>query len=127
MKSSLRQCGSFSLLGGMAIGAGLMYLLDPGRAIRRRARGAVTPISVVPRRQPVPDWVLAERARLEIWRTLAHPDSIQISVRDGRVTLWGPVLAEEPERLREKLAKIPGLRKLDLQLTTWEESAARAA
>jgi hypothetical protein len=75
----------------------------------------------------VPDWVLAERARLEIWRTTANPDSIQISVRGGCITLWGPVLAEEPERLREKLVKLPGLRKLDLQLTTREEPAARVA
>jgi len=125
MKSSLRQCGSFSLLGGMAIGAGLMYLLDFG--LRSRAHRAVTAISVVPRRPSVPDWVLAERARLEIWRTTANPDSIQISVRDGCVTLWGPVLAEEPERLRENLVKLPGLRKLDLQLTTVDEPAARVA
>jgi len=89
MKSSLRQCGSFSLLGGVALGAGLMYLVDTG--LRSRSHRAVTPISAVPRRQPVPDWVLAERARLEIWRTTANPDSIQISVRDGCVTLWGPV------------------------------------
>ena len=125
MKSSLRQCGSFSLLGGMAIGAGLMYLVDTG--LRSRAHRAVTPISVVPRRPSVPDWVLAEHARLEIWRTTANPDSIQISVRNGCVTLWGPVLAEEPERLREKLVKLPGLRKLDLQLTTREDATARVA
>jgi len=127
MTTSLWQHHSFSLLGGMAIGAGLMHLLDSGRGIRRRARGAVTPISVVPRRQSVPDWVVAERARLEVWRTVAHPDSIQISVRDGGVTLWGPVLAEELERLREKIVKIPGLRILDLQLTTWEGPATRVA
>jgi len=125
MKSSLRQYSSFSLLGGVAIGAGLMYMVDTG--LRRRTQRAVTPISVVPRRPSVPDWVLAERARLEVWRTIANPDSIQISVRDGCVTLWGPVLAEEPERLREKLVKLPGLRKLDLQLTTQEDATARVA
>ncbi len=131
MKRSLRQCGSFSLLGGVAIGAGLMYLVDAGlgigRRVRRRGASVRKLISVVRRRPSVPDWVLAERARLEIWRTTANPDSIQISVRDGCVTLWGPVLAEEPERLREKLAKLPGLRKLDLQLTTQEEAAAHVA
>ncbi|MFI5088666.1 MAG: hypothetical protein ACHP7P_01240 [Terriglobales bacterium] len=125
MKSALRQCGPFSLLGGVAIGAGLMYLVDTH--LHSRAHRAVTPISVVRRRPSVPDWVLAERARLEIWRTTANPDSIQISVREGCVTLWGPVLAEEPEKLREKLVKLPGLRKLDLQLTTQEEAAARVA
>ncbi len=131
MKSSLRQCRSFSLLGGMAIGAGLMYLVDSGLDICRRARqrgpAVRAPISVVPRRPSVPDWVLAERARLEMWRTVAHPDSVQVFARDGSMTLWGPVLAGEPERLREKLVKIPGLRKLELQLTTREEPAARVA
>jgi len=102
-----------------------MYLVDT--RLRSRAHRAVTPISVVRRRPSVPDWVLAERARLEVWRTTANPDSIQISVRDGCVTLWGPVLAEEPEKLREKLVKLPGLRKLDLQLTTPEEATARVA
>jgi len=127
MKNSFTRCRSYSLLGGMAIGAGLMYLVGAGRASRRRARSVAKPISAVPRRPTVPDWVLAERARLEVWRTTANPDSIQISVRDGRVTLWGPVLAEEPERLREKLVKLPGLRKLDLQLITREEATARVA
>jgi hypothetical protein len=125
MKSSFTQCRSYSLLGGVAIGAGLMYLVDT--RLRSRARRAVKPISAVPRRPSVPDWVLAERARLEVWRTIANPDSIQISVRDGCVTLWGPVLAEEPEKLREKLVKLPGLRRLDLQLTTPEEATARVA
>jgi hypothetical protein len=122
MKSSLGQCHSFSLLGGMAIGAGLMYLVDSGLPMRRRARRRDPAV-----RPPVPDWVLAERTRLEMWRTLAHPDSVQVFARDGCVSLWGPVLAGEPERLREKLVKLPGLRKLDLQLTTWEEPAARVA
>jgi len=40
----------------------------------------------------------------------------------------GAGVAEEPERLREGLVKLPGLRKLDLQLTTREEEvAARVA
>jgi len=126
MTGSLRKCSSFSLF-GMAIGAGLMYLLDSGRAFRRRTARVVRPLSEAPRHPSVPDWVLAEHARLEIWRTIVSPDSIQISARDGCLTLWGPVRAEEPERLREKLVKLPGLRKLDLQLTTREEPAARAA
>jgi hypothetical protein len=127
MKTSV----SFSLLGGMVVGAGLMHLVDSGLGIRRRARrrdlaeGAT--ISEIPRRSSVPDWVLAERTRLEMWRTLAHPDSVQVFARDGCVTLWGPALAGEPERLGKKLLKLPGLRKLELQLTPWEETAARVA
>jgi hypothetical protein len=155
MSSSIRPCPSASLLGGVALGAGLMYLLDLDRGGGRRARlrqlaatlggkvrdwqktlqatsfqegiaGASTPPAVVfP--TPVPDWVLAERARLEIWRAVAHPDSIQISARDGHLTLWGPVRPGESEALREKLEKLPGLHGLELQLTTPQEVATRVA
>ncbi len=151
MKPSLRTCPFVSLLGGMAIGAGLVYLLDFDRGVRRRAQlrtgfrkfsgtvdGTVrdvrkrlqsTPLRRVARlflvpRQPVPDWVVAERTRLETWRTLAHPDFVQISVHDGCVTLWGPVLAGEPERLRSRLMNIPGIRQIELQLLTPQESTA---
>jgi hypothetical protein len=158
MKMSLRPCASASLLGGLAIGASLMYLLDPHRGISRREHlrthlfsrlrkvgeeidgrirdvrkrvlamplHRVAQLSLVPH-QPVPDWVIAERTRLETWCTLAHPDSVNISVRNGRVTLWGPVLADEPERLHARLLKIPGLRHLELQLTTREEAITRIA
>jgi hypothetical protein len=158
--STLRPCQTFSLLGGVALGAGLMYLLDSDRGIGRRARlrdqallrlrklvviadgklrrlqeafiapsqqpRAGAPLSIVSS-QPVPDWVLAERARLEIWRAVAHPESVQVTAREGQLTLWGPVRAGEPEAVREKLEKLPGLRKLELQLTTRGEPAARVA
>jgi len=158
--STLRPCQTFSLLGSVALGAGLMYLFDSDRGIGRRARlrdqasrrlrnlvaiaggnfgrleeafaapsrqpHAGAPLSVVPS-QPVPDWVLAERARLEIWRAVAHPESVQVTARNGRLTLWGPVRTGEPETLRGKLEKLPGLRRLELQLTTMEEAPARVA
>jgi hypothetical protein len=152
MKGSRRFCPFISLLGAMAIGAGIMYLLDSGRGVARRARlrakalrglrtlstiaggkeirkrsSAVDGRLAIVARKTVPDWVLAERARLEIWRTVAHPDSIRLSVRDGSLTLWGPVRAGEPEKLRKLLAKLPGLRQLELQLTLAEEPAARAS
>ena len=128
MSASHRQCSTISLLGGMALGAGLMYLLDSGRGAKVRSLRSSPPTSlpVVPRKV-LPDWVLAERARLEVWKTLAHPDSVEISAWYGRVTLWGPVLPGEPERLQEKLSQLPGLRQLELQLTTREDSAARVA
>jgi len=155
MNSSLRPCQTASLLGGVALGAGLMYLLESdrnsglGARLRKLAAmaggkvrdwqkrlqatssqegiaGARSPLSVVPPR-PVPDWVLTERARLEIWRAVAHPDSIQISTRDGQLTLWGPVRAGEVETLRQGLAKLPGVRGLELQLTTPEDFATRVA
>jgi len=147
MSSSLKPCQAFSWLGGAALGAGLMYLLDFNKGTRRRTglrnlaaiaaakirhlqpqeRARLTrTLSVVPPK-PVPDWVLAERARLEIWRGVTHPESVQVTARDGRLTLWGPVLAGEPETLREKLAKLPGLRQLELQLTIRQEPRARVA
>lgn len=146
MSSSPRTCQA-AWLGGAALGAGLMYLLDSEKGSGRRASlrhlaasaaariRQSKPEKAVPRSgvfsvvrpRPVPDWVLAERARLEIWRAVAHPESVQVSARDGRLTLWGPVLAREPEALRDKLAKLPGLRRLELQLTVRQEPVARVA
>jgi len=152
MSSSLRPCPA-AWLGGAALGAGLMYLLDSEKGSGRRANlrqlavsaaatlrrwqstratpqpeapGRARVLAVVPPK-PVPDWVLAERARLEVWRGIAHPGSVQVTARDGRLTLWGPVLPGEPETLRENLAKLPGLRGLELQLTIRQEPASRVA
>lgn len=147
MSSSLRPCQAVSWLGGAALGVGLMFLLDSDKGSGRRAglrhlaaiaaarirnlqtreSGRRTGTLSVIRPKPVPDWVLAERARLEIWRGVTHPESVQVTARDGRLTLWGPVLAGEPEALREKLHKLPGLRQLKLQLTIRRETVVRVA
>jgi len=117
------------LLGGLAAGAGLMYLLDPEQGDRRRAvardraaralralcaAGAGARAALCAH---VSDQFLAERVRSEITLVVAHPASIQVNARHGRVTLWGPVLRGEVEALRRRLTALCGVRALELQLT----------
>jgi hypothetical protein len=156
MKSSLRisLAHAICLLGGIATGAGLMYLLDPNTGEKRRqaaghglgrwltalsafagrtvatlrsaAREAVMGIYAESARGEFADRVLAERVRGELRRLLSHPGSIQVIARDGRVVLWGPVLAGEPEKLRPLIARLPGVQHLELLLTIRDESRGNA-
>jgi uncharacterized membrane protein len=126
------------LVGGMGLGAALMYLLDPDAGKRRRAvlrdkagRAAsqarealaaagqdlvnrATGLAAQARgrlqAEEAPDAVLVERVRSQIGRLVRHPRSVEVSAQQGRVTLTGPVLADEAEALRAGVAAVPGVR-----------------
>lgn len=113
----------FIPLGGMAIGATLMYLLDPDQGRRRRALLRDQVISIATRvddaveaiardlsnraqglaaearsmfvEEDVPDEVLLNRVRSEMGRAVSHPSAIEVTAEQGRVTLSGLVLADE--------------------------------
>src|SRR5438270_13698394 len=115
-----------TLLGGLGLGAGLMYLLDPDLGRRRRALLRDKLVSAASRTDDCLDttwtdvqqraqglaaetaglWtsgqaddrVVVERVRSKIGRYLSHPGAVEVSARDGRVTLRGPVLAREVDR-----------------------------
>jgi hypothetical protein len=156
MKISLRTplAHAISLLSAILTGAGLMYLLDPSRGEERRsstrrrlagwlralagfagttigavqntAKGAVVRMAEPATSREFSNRVLAERVRAELRRVVSHPGSIQVIARDGRVVLWGPVLADEPEKLHRHLGRMPGVRNLELLLTTREEAGGPA-
>jgi uncharacterized membrane protein len=126
-----------TLVGGIGLGAILMYMLDPDRGRRRRAlvsdklasAANKTPavISVTARdlsnrarglraqarsilsRQDVSDEVLAARVRSKLGRVVSHPSSIQVAANQGHVTLSGPILAHEVEELLARVWAIPGV------------------
>jgi uncharacterized membrane protein len=126
-----------ALLGGMGLGAGLMYLLDPGlgrrrRAllrdrlvsaasqmddslcatwtdVRQRAQGLAAETAARWTGGPADDRVVTERVRSKIGRYLSHPSAVEVTVRNGRVTLSGPVLAREVDWLRNAVASVPGV------------------
>ncbi|MGH7564428.1 MAG: SRPBCC family protein, partial [Gemmatimonadota bacterium] len=134
-----------SWLGGLGLGAGLMYLLDPDRGRRRRAlvrdrlssragesetflgktgrdfsnraQGflARARSRVVPEGH-VADDVLAERVRSKMGRHVSHPGAIEITARWGRVILRGPILAHEFEDLLSAVASVRGVRDIDDRL-----------
>jgi hypothetical protein len=126
-----------AMLGALGLGAGLMYLLDEDRGRRRRARirdkanralhdtrrsmritardfrnrvrwlaaGASTRAN----RTEVSDDVLVERVRSKMGRVISHPHSIKVSADQGRVTLSGPILANEVQNLIACVSSVPGV------------------
>ncbi|HUP57603.1 MAG TPA: BON domain-containing protein [Bdellovibrionota bacterium] len=129
-----------SLTGGLILGAGLMYLFDPGRGARRRgeirnqtthftkvgsraasrvvrdlshrARGfAFSAVSSV-RSRNVDDGILHERVRSKLGRHTSHPGPISVVVMGGRVELLGLILENERARLVEAVSEVPGVKEV---------------
>ncbi|MGH7587535.1 MAG: SRPBCC family protein [Gemmatimonadota bacterium] len=138
-----------SVLGGLGLGAGLMYLLDPDRGRRRRAlvrdqlssrigdseaflgktirdsanrsRGLVARArSRVTPGGRVTDDVLVERVRSKLGRYVSHPGAIEVDAHRGRVVLSGPILAGESEDLLSAVASVPGVHHIENELEVHE-------
>jgi hypothetical protein len=126
-----------SLLSGMAVGAALVYVLDPDRGGRRRAlvrdkvvrgsrltgeavdatlrdmqnraRGVAAVARGRLRREEVDDTRLLERVRAKLGRVCSHPHAIDVEVQDGEATLRGPALADEVKALLTAAASVRGV------------------
>ena len=133
-----------SLLGGLALGAGLMFFLDPDHGGRRRAQVRDRAVKLrkrstrslgkmardlqhrtrglmaesASRLRPVsPDDVtLVERVRSKLGRAVSHPHAVHVSAEDGKITLHGPILREEASRLLMLLSTVRGVRMVNNQL-----------
>ena len=148
--SDAKKNSALALLGGLGVGALLMYVLDPQRGARRRAlardkatrlrhragealaarsrdlrnrsRGvAAKTRSLVHKEEGVPDDVLAERVRSRIGRAVSHPGSIEVAARDGVVVLSGPALADEVEELLSAVRDTPGVEDVEDALEVHDE------
>jgi hypothetical protein len=136
------------LLAGAAVGAGIMYLLDPdggrrrrallrdqlvsaahrtsdamdatSRDVTNRARGVVAELRGRLRREQVGDDVLRARVRARIGSVVGHAGAIETDVADGLVTLRGPVLREELDRLMRRVQTVRGVRDVVNQLDVHE-------
>lgn len=143
--------GLAMLFGGAALGAGLMFLLDPRGGGRRRAlirdkfvrgsrmaqmyggkvarqvgnevRGKFEEQKAHMRDEDVSDDVLVERVRAQIGHVVSHPGSIEVIAEDGIVTLTGPVLRGEIDKVRERLDQTRGVRDYRIELREYEEAA----
>jgi uncharacterized membrane protein len=129
---------------GIAIGAGLMYVLDPERGRRRRAalrdrathlvhqadvaagktlrdarnraRGVIATSRSRLRHDEADDAVIAGRVRAAIGRVLSHPGSITVEVDVRQVRLTGPILAREVHALISTVEAVRGVRDVIDQL-----------
>ena len=138
------------VLGALGAGAALMYFLDPDRGRRRRAivrdqivhaahktsdamdatsrdltnraRGVVADLrGRFNADDPVSDDTLRERVRARVGAVVGHPSAVNVEVQDGRVTLSGPILAEDVDRLLRRVAAVRGAREVDDRLEVHAE------
>ncbi|MCG3163150.1 MAG: hypothetical protein JMDDDDMK_04533 [Acidobacteria bacterium] len=140
-----------TLIGGLGIGAGLMYLLDPDKGRRRRAlvrdqmahaaytaehamgkasrdmsnraRGMVARTHTVFSTRRVPDDVLVARVRSHLGHTVSHPRAICVEARDGRVKLTGAALAREFDHLISSVLSVPGVTQVEDWLDVYRDSS----
>lgn len=129
------------VLGGVGLGAGVMYWADPrsgrarralvrekvwhmvlsvgdalevvGRDMAHRARGLVFKLRGRFYEEDVDDVTLEARVRSALGRVCSHPGAIAVSCRHGRVELKGPVLASELKPVLAQIRHVRGVHELD--------------
>jgi len=125
------------LIGGLGLGAALMYVLDPERGKRRRAlvrdravravnrasdtlgvrsrdwrnraRGVAAQVKAMTQTEAVDDAVLEERVRAELGRSVSNPRPIDVTALAGTVTLCGPVVMGELDDLLSAVRGVSGV------------------
>lgn len=128
-------------LGGLGLGAALMYALDPQSGRRRRAM-ARDRLKSLTRRQRAflgkgtrdlghrleggvhavgggdgaSDKVLADRVRAALGRAVSHPSAIEVEVRGGCAILSGQVLERETRELMRRVGRVAGVKSVDDRL-----------
>jgi hypothetical protein len=85
------------------------------RDVRNRAQGLTAELR---RRHEAPpdDDILVERVRSQLGYAVRHPSAIGVTASGGRVTLRGPVLADEVDRLRRRVQRVRGVLGIDDRL-----------
>jgi hypothetical protein len=137
---------TFTILAAAGIGAGLYHILEPHRGAARRAwvrdkmfhgvrlfgrfldkrvrdlrnrvQGEIAELRASAAEPQVDDDVLVERVRAQIGHALSHPGAVEISARQGVVTVRGPVLEGEREKLEHRLSKTRGVRDFRVEVET---------
>jgi len=137
---------TLTLLNGMIIGAMIMYVFDGHRGAKRRAYardklihaghlvgstirkrgrdlmhrivGSVAEIrsSIRDRSSDIPDDILVDRVRSQLGHVVSHPGLLEVGACDGCVSVRGPVLRNEVDKIQNRLAKIRGVRDCRLEL-----------
>jgi hypothetical protein len=97
------------------------FLDKAGRDLRNRAHGVVAEARGMFGVHP-PRSVLIERVRSKLGRYVSHPHAIEVTAQDDRVTLRGPILAEEVKDLLAEVASIPGVTMVVNELEPHEQA-----
>lgn len=89
-----------------------------GRHVRNRARGVAADVRVARGDGIVDDTVLESRVRSDIGRVVSNPGAIRMRAEHGRVTLSGPVRADEVDRLLSTTGSVRGVTSVESRLET---------
>ncbi|MCM2282556.1 MAG: BON domain-containing protein [Bdellovibrionaceae bacterium] len=73
--------------------------------------------------EPVDDERLVQRVRAQMGRVTRHPGSIFVTARAGRVTLTGPVMADEIEHVMKCVRMVPGVKHVVNATTSYSRGA----
>lgn len=142
---------ALAFLGGVGVGALVMYFLDPtsgtarrsavrtkvvttsrntGKAVQGRARAMASRAKSLAEQSlarfdsTVPsDDMLAQRVRTALGRVISHPRLISINAQAGVVTLSGTVSEEESNGLSAAVRSVEGVKDLVDQTSVREEAA----
>jgi hypothetical protein len=82
------------------------------RDIEHRLYGAFCELRAKLRGRDTSDEVVVDRVRSKLGRYISHPSSIEVHVRDGCVTLSGPVLAAEVADLLRAVKSVEGVQEI---------------
>jgi BON domain-containing protein len=91
------------------------------RDLRNRVRGVVAGARGRFRNADVDDVVLEARVRSRLGHVVASPGALEVSAAGGCVTLAGPVLADEADRVLSTVEAVPGVRDVVDRLDVREE------
>lgn len=133
-----------------ALGAGLMYLLDPisgkrrraftrdkmthlakeadtvvGRTIRdlsNRCQGLLTETKKLWTEEEVADDVLADRIRTILGRVISHPGSVDVAAERGWIILTGAILASDEKPLLHRVRAVRGVRGVQSNLEVYKSA-----
>ena len=142
-------------LGAVALGAAAMYVLDPnngkrrraqikdkavslahkegemlaraGRDLRNRVKGVAPRLSAAMNRTNGDNRKLADRVCSKAGRVLSHPGAVEVTAKEGRVTLEGDILTGEVASLLSAVEACKGVTKIDNKLTVHDTAEGISA
>ena len=138
----------FKFFGSLGVGALLMYVLDPQVGRRRRAvvrdklnrlaHKATDAVDITARdlqnrmqgmtakarsliaEKEISDETLAQRIRSKLGGLVSHPSSIEVKVQAAKVTLSGPILSRELDRLLRQISSMRHVSEVENNLEVHE-------
>jgi BON domain len=140
---------------GFGLGTGVMYLLDPDRGKRRRAllrdkcvaasrktgegiettardlsnraRGIASSIQSTFTSLETDDAVIVDRVRSRLGRIVSHPGAIEVASANGNVTVSGPILEAEVDKLLACVKQTHGVNEVTNNLEVHQEAGNHPA